>query len=1069
MPQDNVVPFRQPTDAATANDNAFAPGFPTRINSLANGPTERLNRADVYGVPDPAVMKIKMRISSANTSNTAKFPASPECTYYDVMTRLSTVRKGPKDGLCMVGGVMFEDHRGDRAVLKMHMGGLDIEDGSYFNETVETAMALGDEFIAYETHSSGKSAIDFDKDAFVKWANRVGIEPEPTVEAVKRYLGTKRKWNTDLIESTHEVSERRTKDGTKIVAHTRPYDRFRIMYPFAEPFQIGKVGGSQSDEIKTYGDIILGMGALLGVRVDSAARNISRLFYTPSEKPGPDKCRIVINHGRARHWKDIAPVTVKEHNLRFADPFEAAGEAMAGSDRGKAKTPSGASMEFWAGLFADHFHIAKAFEDHVEEGDERWRGEKGPHKHEFCCPFDDEHGTDPGNPEDKACFFQSAGDEPTFAFSCRHDSCQGLDRLDLLAKAIEAEWIPESVLTDPKYTVMGDAEFAIALVKFGDGRTGEDRESLDEVLARAVAEKASDGFVSSPTMDALMNCVARETNRVPIFDRIKASKITTMLDFKKEVESRAKAFAKEAAYAKRAKEGKDLPGEDHHYVNLVEGIRAMNEAIALIERGSGVVFYQKRETGDPWKSKESAPLIYLPWTYGKDFTPLFPDWLKSSHRDHRTDIVFNPYCHGSEDITPADHLNLFKGLALEPVKGDCADYYRHVFHIICGGNKRLFTYVIGWLAQMVQQPEFKPGTALVLRGLKGIGKGIFVDALRPIWGRHSVKVSDPKQLTGNFNGHMDAKILAIAEEAFFGGDRKVDSIVKDMITSDRMMLERKFMDAVELPDYRRFIFLSNAENVVRATPDERRYAVTLVNPERMHDRAYWNHFVSRIANGGLPAALAYDLLNLDLDVDLRSPPRTAALMDQILANLPAEDRWLRGVMEAGAFLDKDGVTLGTGKLYDQWKTQAITIGKDVVYESYRAEVSTYYGKEVSPDKIGKYFVGMFRETENGESLIHTTGESRTGREYVLPPLPELRAFYEKSFLKLDSGAADNEADFIRVQKPQIGMYPHKPDTNGADEWKRYEADCQMFDDERAEVRKEADAFIRDMLGLEGEA
>lgn len=1065
MSKTSVVPLRLPAAAGTANDNADQPP-----RQLSDGPDNHLNRAEVYGSPDPTVMALPMQVSRANTRNTNKFPASAPCTYKDVMNGLSTVRQGEKDGRCMVGGTLAENHRSDRAVLEICIVGQDVEDGSYFAETVQKGMDLGYEFIGYLTHSSGKAEIDFLKDGFAKWAERSELDPKPTLETAKRYLRSKRKWNDDLVESAHELSERRTKDGTKIIVHTRPYDRYRMMFPLQERYVVAN-HGAHADAIKKYGEVMLGLGAQFGLRIDIASRNISRLFYLPSEPIGSNKCQIVINHGKPLDLNSIKPMSVQDYHRLFADPFEALGEEMAGTQRPRPETPSGKSLNLWAALFADSFDIARAFEDHVDEADERWRGEKGRDKHEFQCPFDEEHGTNPGDPEDKACCFESASPESRFKFKCLHDSCAGYNNLDLLAKTLANGTLPESVLTDERYSIATSEDFSEKLAKF-EGATGGTNDDLDPLIDRAVAEKDRDGFVSVKTMDALMEGVARQKNRVPIYERIKASKIVAVTGFKNEVESRAKLFAREAESKRRAKDAEGLTGEDRHYTTLPEGIRAMNKELALVQRGSGVVFYEKRETDEPWLSLEAAPVVYRPWTYGEDYEPLFPEWVASSYRDHRTEIVFKPYVHGTKDLTPANHLNLYRGLALEPVEGDCMDYYRHVFHIICGGNMRLFKYVMTWLAHMMQEPDKKPGTALVLRGLKGIGKGIFVDALRPILGRHSVKVSDPKQLTGNFNGHMDAKILAIAEEAFFGGDRKVDSIVKDMITSDRMMLERKFMDAAEIDDHRRFIFLSNAENVVRATPDERRYAVTLVPPEQMHNRAYWDHFVSRISSGGLPAALAYDLLRLDRDdigVDLRTPPRTAALMDQILTNQSAEDQWLRGVLTGGAFLDANGVSLGTPKLYDQWKTQPLSIGKDIVYESYRAEVGTYYGKEVSAEKIGTYLLGMFKETENGDSLIGVEGNGRDGRNYVLPPLPDLRSYYEDHHLPLNHRAVDNEDDFIRVPKPEVAMFPKKPETDDKFALAAHRIECEAFEHERAEVRAEADDFIRKTLGLDGGA
>ncbi|MER8546470.1 DUF5906 domain-containing protein [Mesorhizobium sp. M1169] len=950
-------------------------------------------------------------------------------------------------------------------VKSLYMAWVDVDNGALYEETKRLAFKTGLFFILHASHNFGSTQVPIHHQKYGDWCTKKGgkakgYDPnEPTVEAFKEYLREKSLYLPRVIDGITSVILDQIDGGWYVLAETIPIEKHRIGFVLDKPVLRKNYLGRDKELIAEWGEKLRGLGLLVGVNVDESTLELNRGFYRPSARENATPPKIVINRaGASVKWEEL-----ERARKKASDPFEATAEAMGGSE--SIITPGGVNLKRWADRNgedrADYFDIVKAFNKSPIRDEVLFKDEGNEHL-TVQCPLG-RHLPSKGKEFDPGCFVASMGNyRSEMHFQCSHETCKplgGKDRLKMLCEAIKLGWIDESTLYDPEYDLMSDREAT------GDGQVG-----LDALIEKARTEKDASGAPSITTMEALMNCLARQKSRVPIYERIKGLKIVGGLtDFKKEVEARAKNNAREAEAKKRLKDGEGMPGEDRHYPLLIDGIRAMNEVLALVQRGSGVVFYQKRETDEPWLSVEAADIVFRPWTYGKEFEKLFPEWLDSTYRDHRTEIVFKPYVHGTKDLTPKNHLNLYRGLALEPVEGDCMDYYRHVFHIICGGNMRFFKYVITWLAQMMQQPDKKPGTALVLRGLKGIGKGIFVDALRPILGRHSVKVSDPKQLTGNFNGHMDAKILAIAEEAFFGGDRKVDSIVKDMITSDRMMLERKFMDATEIDDYRRFIFLSNAENVVRATPDERRYAVTLVPPEQMHNRAYWDHFVARIADGELPAELAYDLLHIDLDrldVDLRTPPRTAALMDQILTNQSAEDQWLRGVLTSGTFLDADGVSLITEpKKLEGWRTAPLTIAKDTIYESYRAEVGTYYGKEVSAEKIGKYLLGMFKETEDGDSLVGIEGNGVTGRTYILPSLPDLRAFYEDHHLPLNHRTVDNEADFIRLVKPQVAMYPKKPETQNKDAMGAYRIECAAFEMERVEVRAEADEFIRKTLGL----
>ncbi|TIU48981.1 MAG: hypothetical protein E5W19_15285 [Mesorhizobium sp.] len=1024
-------------------------------------PTSGFHDAEIWGEMSPELAALPIALSVAENRFEKEWKSVPEAPFKAVFEGMFAQHKiGKKEGRCFVTGTLGQSKRRTKNnVLKNYLMGIDVDSGASLEDCFQRVRAAGLTCIFYTTHSHESTGIDIAQDRFHRWAEKSQIDPTPTTETIRRYMAEETSYVASVVDSA-EFVEKRQDDGMKLVVAVRPIDKFRMLFPLAAPFIYTEQDGAHKDVINLWSQKVLGLGRSFGIEPDPAARDPSRLFYLPRHSKDHHNYRVMLTCGRLIKFEDIPSAGTAKVS---SDPFDQAAYIMGATARGQIVSPTlGVELRQWARDRSHGFDIAQVFKDHCED---KIRTEQSETKFTIECPFDDDH-SNPGDPDDQGCFIQSAGaDAETFSFHCSHAGCSGRDRLAHMQKAMRDGWFPDSILTDPTYDLAGI-----------DDEEGQGSEvtttrllGLDALFKKAMEERQSDGAASAPTMEALMDCVARQKSRVPIYERVKASKIVSVTDFKKEVEARAKVFAREAERKDRLKDAEGMPGKDRHFPSFADGIRAMNEEIALVQRGSGVVFYEKRETDEPWLSIEAAPVVYRPWTYGKDFKPLFPDWVASSHRDHRTEIVFKPFVHGTKDLTPAHHLNLYRGLALEPAEGDCMDYYRHVFHIICGGNMRFFKYVMTWLAQMMQEPNKKPGTALVLRGLKGIGKGIFVDALRPILGRHSVKVSDPKQLTGNFNGHMDAKILAIAEEAFFGGDRKVDSIVKDMVSSDKMMLERKFMDATEIDDYRRFIFLSNAENVVRATPDERRYAVTLVPPEQMHNRAYWDHFVARIATGGLPAWLAYDLLHLDRDklgVDLRTPPRTAALMDQILTNQSAEDQWLRGVLTDGTFLDADGVSLITEpKKLELWKMAPLTIPKDTIYESYRAEVGAFYGREVSPEKIGKYLLGMFKETEDGDSLVGIEGNGVTGRNYILPSLPDLRAFYEDHHLPLNHRAVDNEADFIRVTKPEVAMYPKKPETDNKFALAAHRIECDVFEAERAEMRAEADEFIRTTLGL----
>jgi P4 family phage/plasmid primase-like protien len=87
---------------------------------------------------------------------------------------------------------------------------------------------------------------------------------------------------------------------------------------------------------------------------------------------------------------------------------------------------------------------------------------------------------------------------------------------------------------------------------------------------------------------------------------------------------------------------------------------------------------------------------------------------------------------------------------------------------ICGGDKELYRYLLAWMADAVQNPDKRPGTAIVLRGAQGVGKSIFVSLFGAIFGQHFIPITSPRHLTGNFNAHLKDVCLVFADEVLWG-------------------------------------------------------------------------------------------------------------------------------------------------------------------------------------------------------------------------------------------------------------------------------------------------------------
>lgn len=273
---------------------------------------------------------------------------------------------------------------------------------------------------------------------------------------------------------------------------------------------------------------------------------------------------------------------------------------------------------------------------------------------------------------------------------------------------------------------------------------------------------------------------------------------------------------------------------------------------------------------------------------------LFEAWNRHPERGERKGIVFDPS--GEAE----GYHNLWKGFAVQPAQGECDLYLDHVLNVICAGNEDLANYVLSWLAHGVQRPSELPGTSLVARGGQGTGKGVFVNEYGRLFGRHFIRLTNPKHLTGNFNGHTKDGLVLFADEAFWAGDKTAEGTLKALITEDTRLLEFKGKDAFPIKNYTRLIVASNHEWVVPAGMDERRFLVLDVAGVHAQDHVYFDKLLHQMNNGGREALLHY-LQNYDLSkVNLRVLPQTVALLETKIRSMAPAELFIYEMLRDGA-------------------------------------------------------------------------------------------------------------------------------------------------------------------------
>ena len=331
-------------------------------------------------------------------------------------------------------------------------------------------------------------------------------------------------------------------------------------------------------------------------------------------------------------------------------------------------------------------------------------------------------------------------------------------------------------------------------------------------------------------------------------------------------------------------------------------IQELNTKHAVVTVGGKTLVLS--EVFDPISGRPDITLSSIP-----DFKNLYSNrwvgektaadiWLKSPSRRQFQGIVFAP---PGESAAPGFY-NLWRGFAVEPKPGNCDLFLTHIYENISRREEKTYEYLIVWMADAAQNPAKRPGTAIVLRGGQGVGKGITSSQFGMLFWPHFVHVSDPRHLLGNFNAHLKDALLVFADEAFWPGDKKLEGTLKFLVTEDRLPIEYKGRDVIFMKNHIRLMISSNNDWVVPAGLDERRFLVLDVGEDHKQDHEYFGAIVEQMNHGGREALLYY-LLNVDLtDIDLRQIPRTEALRETKILSFTALERFwfdclMRGVID----------------------------------------------------------------------------------------------------------------------------------------------------------------------------
>ena len=329
-------------------------------------------------------------------------------------------------------------------------------------------------------------------------------------------------------------------------------------------------------------------------------------------------------------------------------------------------------------------------------------------------------------------------------------------------------------------------------------------------------------------------------------------------------------------------------------------------------------------------------------------------WFESAHARRYHKLVFLP----GTNISSSDVYNTWDGFPIEARKGSCKLYLNHVKDNICQGNLEHYEYILDWMADLVQYPARRTGIAVVVRGKQGTGKSLFGKVLLKLFGQYGLHLTKSDTITSNFNSSLESKVLVLADEAFWAGDKDITGTLKAMITEDSIRIERKGMDAQMQPNYLHLIITSNNQYVVPAEIGERRFFVLECGNGSMQNHMYFLTLMEELDNGGYEALLHF-LQNRDISQkNIKKMPDSAALLQQQSRSFSDTEEFIRDMLYSANFLDMERL-LKLNLSTEAWPEYIVVSDMYTIFKTWCASFSKrYVDKLFAFDKNVKNILGI---------------------------------------------------------------------------------------------------------------
>jgi len=402
--------------------------------------------AEIYGAIDVELLAEPIAHGFSHRGQTTRPGAwsNKESTVGGLALALSHHAVGPKDGPAIVPSSLIGGQRKKSAAKFADLVGLDVDCGFDFDVLIKQVQAAGLFCVLHTTHSHLRGYTDVAQKHFHKWSDDQSRPHD--LDALKTYLADVKKMMPKFADSATAFSLEHLEDGVFYRVQHDPIPKARLFFLLLRRIVFANHADSLEAAQAEYRQLILGLGAELGVPVDEACTDPSRLFFMARHDADATEFRSAIVFGE---MLDADAILSRSTDVPDVGPPTAPTNDHA---KGSAVPSVAGDLKRWVARNGRRFQVVQALLHHAPEqvGSDAAGGD-GRH---IVCPFEEEHST----PGGEGTFAVDAIGGDGFRISCSHNSCKAAnrDRLTFVGKLVEDGTLPRSALDEPAFLVGED-------------------------------------------------------------------------------------------------------------------------------------------------------------------------------------------------------------------------------------------------------------------------------------------------------------------------------------------------------------------------------------------------------------------------------------------------------------------------------------------------------------------------------------------------------------------------------------------------------------------------------------